>query len=114
MRFLNEKAFNEISVATSVNSQVFDISHIYVLSIHGKSTGVGANGSYKLQVSNQDVAYGSLVTDWVDYPSITQTIAGTASYYQTVDAVGARWARLVFTTASGTGTLSVWIMAKGN
>lgn len=113
MRYLNEKAFNEITVASNATSQVFDIAHIYNLSLHGKSTGAGASGAYKLQVSNNDVAYPSEVTDWVDYPSITQTVSGANSYYQNVDAIGARWARIVFTTAAGTGTLSVWIMAKG-
>lgn len=114
MRFLNEKLFDEISVGTSVNSAAFDLSHIYTVSLHGKSTGAGASGTYKLQVSNQEVTKPSEVTEWVDFPSTgSVTVSGAASYYNSWDAMGARWARVVFTTAAGTGTLSVWIMGKG-
>lgn len=95
-----------VSMAATINSDGIDLQGMRHYSFHAVYTG-SPNGTLKLQVSNDKVSQPSLVSNWSDYTGSSTTIAAAGNTFYKVERDGERWARLVFTFSSGTGSLSV-------
>lgn len=123
-----------LSMASNVTTQGVDLQYYFGLSIHAVWTGP-AVGTLKLQVSNDttiaDTAGINMgggytvptdpadwVVNWADY---TGSVASTSSYSSAsagsllwnASQVGYRWVRAAYSSASGSGTLTVNFIGKG-
>lgn len=119
MRFLPKQIVTAGSMAANVTSEVIDLNQVVVYAIQAVWTGGTADGTLKLQLSNQIVSPtpatsnpGSLVTQWTDYTGSSTVVAGAGDFMWNCNNPGYRWVRLVFTRGSGTGTLNATISGK--
>lgn len=89
---------------TSVPFFLADLS-IYTLQVSFTGT---PNGSVVVQASNDNV-------NWGDVPNTSQTVtAGSPNIIYTTNAAGYPWVRGKWTNTSGTGTITMYIVAKEN
>lgn len=104
--------------ADAASSAIF-VGQDLGLSIQAVWTGSPV-GSFKIQVSNdQGPAENSIMTgavaNWSDYTGSAVSAGGTSGNWMwDLPLTGVRWVRLVFTSTSGTGSLtSVQLSPKG-
>lgn len=101
------------SMGASFNSTAVDVVPSDLASIQIVWTGGGAPaGSFKLQVSNDDVALCSSVTNWSDYTGSTIAIAGDGDLAYNVANLGYRCMRVAYTRTGGTGTANANLVMK--
>lgn len=101
------------SMGASFNSTPVDCSAVQLASIQGVWTGGGSpTGTFKVQVSNDQVNDGASVTNWSDYPSSSIAITTDGDLIYNISNLGYRWVRLVYTRTSGTGTLNAKAVLK--
>lgn len=101
------------SMGASFNSTAVDVVPTDLASIQIVWTGGGApNGSFKLQVSNDDVAACSSATNWSDYSGSTIAISGDGDLAYNVANLGYRCIRVAYTRTSGTGTANANLVMK--
>lgn len=124
MRFAPVQLVLNQAMTADINSKGIDLNQTPLFSIQASWTGT-PTGTIKLQASNDIVQVdpsnsnpvgpdpAGLVVNWSDIPSSSQAIAGAAGNFLWNQAdVGYRWVRVVYTFASGTGTLSVTYSGK--
>lgn len=110
-----------VSMAASSNSIGVDVNQLNLMSIQAywPSTGTPV-GTLKVQVSNDRVSVSTTsdpaanVVNWTDYTGSTTTVNGAGDVLYNMTFAGYRWARLVYTRTSGTGTLNASFSGKGN
>ena len=113
----NAKSFviyNAASMGASVASSGVDVSKADTISVQAVWAGGGApNGSFEVQISNDDVANVASVTNWSTYPSsaIAITTDGDLSYH--IANVGFRYMRIFYTRTGGTATIDANMVIKG-
>lgn len=118
---------NAASMGASINSKGMELFQGFVYSIQAIWTGASAAGTIKIQVSNDNVPpvqYSSMgddasnpsarVINWIDYPATDQTISGPGQFMWNFSDTGYAWVRVVFTRASGTGSLTINAWIKGS
>lgn len=94
------------------------LAHAWGYSIQAIITGTLA-GSIKLQGSCDpapDANFSAAnypVVNWTDISGSTQTVSGVGSITWDVSRSAYSWVRVVYTAASGTGTISEQIFTKG-
>lgn len=95
-----------------VNSEAVSLDLFVCCYLQAVWTGT-PTGTFKVQTSGDPDD--APPTNWDDYPESEVAVAGAAGS-QSWDIVktGASWARLVYTNASGTGTLNARSNLKGN
>lgn len=98
-----------MGAATCVSGAI-DIKNIDDISIQAVWTGTAENGAFKLQASNDT---GATVTTWTDLTGSSAVIAADGDFVWNVSNAGYRYLRLVYTKASGTGTLNATFTGKG-
>ena len=94
------------------SSQPIFLYQIYGFSLQAIFTRT-PNGSFKLQGSNQDVKFGSSVTEWTDLSGSTVAVTAAGDALFNFNGAFFRWVRLVYTRSSGTGSCSVTFTSKG-
>ena len=115
---LSKTILSSESMGASFVSNGVDISKIDLLSIQAVWTGGGSpNGSFTVEVSNDDVPLGSNnqssnVVNWTTYPSSTITISTDGSLVYNIANLGYRWARVRYVRTSGTGTVNANLVVK--
>lgn len=82
-------------------------------SIQAVWTGAGASGSIQLDISDDNVVTGNLVTNWDLYTGSSQSVSGAGSFTWNLLNMGYRWVRVHFIFSSGTGTLNATVTEKG-
>lgn len=101
-----------------VTSSNIYLDQIFTCSIQAVWTGT-PTGTIKVQVSNDvgptpEYNPNGTITTWTDVTGSSQSIAGAAgNFWWNLNDIGARWARLVYTRTSGTGTLDARQNIKG-
>lgn len=124
MRFSNDVIWTDVSLGATVNSNPIPVESIVYMDVSATWTGASADGTLKLQVSNDDPTSGDdlapTITNWYDAisngsitPSAAVTVSGAGSARWEVKEFGFKWVRLVFTRTSGTGTINARFNAKG-
>lgn len=116
-------ATNQSMGATFASNGV-DTGQIVLLSIQAVWTGSPV-GSFKLQISNDDVPVAvepnkpyaqnpsSNVVNWTDYTGSTTAVSGAGDFMWNILESGYRWIRVVYTRTSGTGTCNITCRVKG-
>ncbi len=94
------------SMAASISSDGIDLQGMGKYSFHAVYTG-SPNGTLKIQISNDQVSQPSSVINWSDYTGSSTTISAAGDTFYKIERDGERWARLVFTRSSGSGSLNV-------
>lgn len=122
MRISNDAIFTSQSLGASVNSEAIPVDSLVYMDISATVTGATADGTLKIQVSNDAPVTGqySDVVNWYDavssgsiVPSTAVTVSGAGSHRWELKEFGYKWVRLVFTRVSGTGTINARFNAKG-
>lgn len=105
------------SDASSINGAQIDANQLISSSFMIYFGDATAAGTVKIQASNDVCAYGNLaqdftVTNWVDIPNATVTIASGASALITIPQMAYRWIRPVYTrSGGGSSTINVVMFA---
>jgi len=105
---LNIKWVDGVSMASSVTSSVIDLSNTQGLSIHAFWTG-SPSGSFQLEASDDAGAHWAVYQDSI----VALPVIGNSIFWN-VSEVHFDQIRLVYTAASGSGTLTAWINCKGD
>jgi hypothetical protein len=108
----SKKIVDAVSMAANINSTGVDLQGLTEYSIQAVYSG-SPTGTLKLQISNDLVSDASLVTNWTDYTGSSVAISAAGNTMYKIDRSGERWARLVYTFSSGSGTLNVVLSAQG-
>lgn len=105
----------DADMSADIISEKLDVLYLGSANFQCVFTGT-PTGSFKVQISNNG-------TSWLDYPNDLLsgedgTLAGNQpsgsadEYMIELGNLKARFARLVYTASSGSGTLNVWAVAK--
>jgi hypothetical protein len=110
---LTISSFGDMS-QSSISSNPINLNQKYGFSIHSLFTGSPV-GTLKIQGSN-DVGtdgIGSGVSNWSDIPGAIFSVTASGDAMFNLDATYYNWARLYYTSTSGTGTLTARLNSKG-
>ena len=127
MRIFNDAVItNGAMTGTDViNSEAIWLGHIANWSLQGDwvRTGGSLTGAWKVQISNSPAKSNTSSSKpepidsavWTDLTSATGNVANAASgnFALNLPDAGYLWARVVYTNATGTGTLQVRVNGKG-
>lgn len=103
---------------TSCISKGIDLNQLNLASMQAYYTGSPV-GTLKVQVSTDNVPVGlgsdpaSNVTHWTDYTGSSVAISAAGNELYNMSFIGYRWARLIYTKTSGTGSISAVLTGKG-
>lgn len=104
-----KKILDSESMGASFQSEAVDVSKVDLVSIQAVWSGGGApNGTFTLEVSNDDVS----ASNWTTYPSSSIAIAADGSLFYNVASLGAKWVRIAYARTSGTGTVNAMLTTK--
>lgn len=118
MRNINCVVLNAADTASQNGTQI-DANQLINVSFHALFGDATAAGSVKVQASNDinnDRYQPGIftVTNWVDVPNASATIASGAPALITLSNLAVRWLRVVFTrTSGGSTTITVNMNAVG-
>lgn len=117
MRVNNYVLFNAATMGgtTAVTSQIISLEHNYTYAYQYTAAGTTASGSIQVQGSCDmgNNAQGDGVTNWANIDAAV-SVSALGTIIVNKDAVGWKWFRMIYTPASGAGTLTVVINTKGN
>lgn len=105
---------NGVMTGTTVlNSAAQQLVNIFAYSIQGIITGSAA-GTIKLQASNDQAFAPSVPTNWTDITGSSQSVSGAGTVmWNVLSNPSYAWVRVVYTNATGTGTLTLNFFGKG-
>jgi hypothetical protein len=108
MRYINKNILSAADTSSQNGSKV-DANQLVSASFAFRFGDAGANGTCKIQASNDPCAFGNLaadftVTNWVDVPNASAAITSGASALITIANMSYRWIRAVYTRSSGGST----------
>lgn len=118
MRLLNEILLSAGDASGNLTSNHGLLAGALGYSIQAIITGSPV-GSLKLQGSNDPVPNSSFlvptytVTNWTDIADSTEAVTGAGTIMYNVEGVYYNWVRAVYTSTSGTGTLTIQFNSKG-
>jgi hypothetical protein len=125
MKFFQDNIIASGDMSGNINSIGIDCDQVALGSIQAEWVGAAANGTLKLQISDDIVPVqassmnpvgpnpAGLVVNWSDYTGSTTTVSGPGNFTWNLVYVGYRWIRLVYTVNSGSGTLTANFSGKG-
>lgn len=117
MRVNNYYLFDKTTMGgtTAVTSQIISLEHNYTYAYQYTAAGTTASGSIQVQGSCDmgTNAQGDGVTNWANIDTAV-SVSALGTIIVNKDAVGWKWFRMIYTPASGNGTLTVVINTKGN
>lgn len=97
---------------TACTATGVDLNQLNLASMQAVYTGSPV-GTLKVQVSNDNVPHQNQVTHWTDYTGSSVAISAAGNTLYNMSFVGYRWARLVYTKTSGTGSITATMSGKG-
>lgn len=107
------------NAAGNLTSTAFWLDQVFIIAIQALFTGTAA-GTVKLQgscdrgsVSPLNPAGGLGITTWTDIANSSTAVTGAGSVTWNFTGVGYEWIRVVYTSSSGTGTMTCTANAKG-
>lgn len=114
MRQVNDIVLSGSSASASINGSQLDTNQQINMSFHLVNSNGSAEGTFKLQASNDVCQIGQqpnfVVSRWVDIPNkSTALTAGATQAILTLENAAYRWVRCVYTAttpAAGTTTVS--------
>jgi hypothetical protein len=118
MRLLNEILLQDGDASVDLTSEHGLLAHVLGYSIQAVITGT-ANGTIKLQGSNDPVPDANFqvrqypVVNWEDIADSTQAVTGAGTVFYNVADVFYNWVRVIYTSSSGTGTITIRLNTKG-
>lgn len=118
MRLLNEKLADSQDASTSFNSTQGLLASVFGYDIQAVITGT-VTGTMKLQGSCDPVPDANFkvatfpVINWTDIASSSASVTGAGIVNYNVAESFYNWVRVVYTAASGTGTITVTLNTKG-
>lgn len=119
MKWVPCQLASAVSMGASVNSSGKELSDSVFYTIQAFWTGGSADGTLKLQTSNDNVAIGTgtnqsaQVVNWNDWTGSSATVSGAGGFTWRLTATGDKWVRVVYTRNGGSGNLTVNFMGKG-
>lgn len=117
MKVNNDLLFDKTTMAgtTAVTSETISLENIYTYAYQYTAAGTTASGTIQIQGSCDPGinAQGLGVTNWANIDAAV-TVSALGTIIVNKDAVGWKWFRMVYTPASGNGTLTVYLNCKGN
>lgn len=112
MKVVTDKIIESQNMANSFTSSHILLDQIYGYSLHAVYSGSPV-GTFKLQVSNQDVQLRESVTEWTDLGSSSVSVSASGSNMWNISDAFYRWVRVVYTKTSGTGSCTITMTSKG-
>jgi hypothetical protein len=112
MKVVTDKILDNADMSAGFVSEPILLDQIYGFSLQAIFTGT-PNGSFKLQVSNQDVFLREQVTEWTDLADSSTAITAAGDIMYNVTSAFYRWVRIVYTRTSGSGNCDVTLTSKG-
>jgi hypothetical protein len=110
MRFITDTLLNAVDAsAATQTSAALDTSYMVAGSVQVVAVGAGTpTGALKIQASNDagSALSGASPTNWTDITSQTVSVAGAGTYLIPKVDLCYQWIRVVYTKASGTGTIT--------
>lgn len=114
MRFVNKTIYSGTNIASG-NSDQIDANQLISASFHCITAGVDAQGSFKLQASNEVPSGGKsgpyaqlvTVTQWIDVPNQSANVTAGGDALLTVAQMTYRWIRAVWTSTAVKASLIV-------
>lgn len=105
MRYVNCNVLSGVDTSSQTGSKV-DANQLVAASFAIRFGDAGANGTFKIQASNDPTPDGYLAstftpTNWVDIPNQSASITSGASALLTISNMCYRWVRAVYTRSSG-------------
>ena len=119
MRNVNERfASQSVSGTTPITFAKIDAQQLITISFQAVFTDLAVGGTLKIQMSNDPCAYGNTAgvftpTNWTDIPNATATVTAGLGGIVSLQQVGYRWMRAIFTPSAGAGTCFVQFNAMG-
>lgn len=106
------KTFHNIlvneSMASSFESSILALDFVNFFSVQAVFTG-SPSGTFKIQVSN-DV--NSSPSNWSDLGDSSQAISAAGDIMWDISSAGYKWAKVVYTRTSGSGTCNAVAITK--
>jgi hypothetical protein len=112
MRFANEKAVVDKSMAASFTSSPIVLDQVFGFSFHAVFTGSPV-GTFLLQCSNDDVKLASQVSNWSDIGSSSKSITSAGNIFWNIDNAFYKWVRITYTAGAGSGVCNITFVSKG-
>lgn len=104
MRYYNDPVMSAtVSASGTTNGTAVNVQLARFASVQAVVTST-ANGTLKLQVSNDD---NGSATNWSDLTGATVSISGANTYLIPAQNMSYQWIRAVYTASSGSGTIVV-------
>lgn len=120
MKFAPVLLLSAGSMASTIHSNGQELSDMIVGAIQAEWSG-SPIGIISLQVSNDNVPISPTiggdpaanVVNWSDYTNSATAVSGAGNFMWNMTLMGFKWARVIYTRTSGTGSLTVEFMGKG-
>lgn len=120
MRLLNQVLLNAGNAAGNLTTIAGLLAHVFAFSIQVVITGTAA-GTLTLQGSNDPVPDANFPstpvwtpTNWTEIANSSEPVSGAGTVmYDFNQTPGFNWVRVVFTSSSGTGTMTIRLNTKG-
>lgn len=119
MRVVTQPSINNVDNSTNINGAAINASQLINASFQIYNGDVSAEGTVKIQGSNDlppagQLAGGYVPTHWGDIPNATSAIAAGVGPLILISNMSFQWVRAVFTnTTPGSTTMSVVMNAQG-
>lgn len=113
MRQYEYPLFAAGNIAGNLTSAVVDCTNMVGFSVQSVTTGT-AVGVLTIEASNDNIindAYTSRIVNWTTIS--TAAVAAPGTIMTNISDVYYRWVRLVYTSTSGTGSITSTMQAKG-
>lgn len=113
LEFFTTQVSSAQSMGASFVTSGIDLSQALHASFQGVWSGGGApNGTFTVEVSNDNVADPDDVTNWTTYGGSSISITADGDLGYSVPSVGYRFARVRYVRTSGTGTFNMQAVVK--
>ena len=107
MRVFEYSLVTNGSMGASITSALQNLEQMMMAGIQANWSGTSPVGTLSLQISNDN-------TTWTDYSGSSTSVSGnTGNFMWNLWATPYQYIRVIYTRASGTGTLNVTVNGKG-
>lgn len=118
MRQVRYTVFNAINGTSTVNSAAIDANQLFAASVQAFATGTITGGSAKLQFSNdyeplsQPQSSNYQPTHWTDVPQAVIDVEASGPAGLPKTDLCYRWIRITYTGGTGSGLVTINLMAQ--